>query len=352
MPQLGLHDRFEAFRVSVNRAIYNSIQFFTDHSFDLYHTPPSSLPGLPGIVDRQNYLARKALTENYDYLWIVQGDVEVPLHAFGNLLNLDVDVAFGVVRRHTEDDFIAGFVGSNKKVWYMPQGLISNHVLVGPVMAGCSCVLIKRRVLESVKFHFYQMIGEDVNFAYDVARAGFSAAIDGDVVCGHLPEKPLQIDALDVGCGHTPEGSVNIDLHPEPTLHRSFGQVVLADDPINMEKTPNFVLADAEGHIPFKDRSFDHIHSGQVIEHLANPKTLLDECLRVARFTVIINCPDPDGRCATLPLHLQQRRLTPLWFKRILDRNPDVHHVEIIDKEHSYLWVKIFKRNRRDTIHE
>lgn len=270
----------------------------------------------------------------------------MPKHAFGSLYTLGVDVAYGVVRRHSEADFIAGFIDGNMKVWYLPEALVQNHVLKGPVMAGCSCILIKRKVIERLKFRCQENLGEDVYFAYDVAREGFTAAIDGDVQCGHLPEKPLVKNTLDIGCGHKPQGSVNLDLHPEPTLHRSDGQIVLSDIPIDLEKAVNFIKGDCL-HLPFSNESFENLYSNQLIEHLENPQDFLAECIRVAKHTLIIACPDPDGPCAEMPLHIQKRLLTPEWFKRILDRNQSLYHQETIDKPRDYLWVKIFKQGKR-----
>ena len=307
-------------------------------------TPNTTLTGISGVVDRQNYLVDVALSDGYDYLWIVQADVEVPRHAFGYLYWTAADLAYGLVERHDEEDFIAGLIDHKKKVWYLPRFLVSGHVLRGRAFAGCSCMLIKRKVLEKARFHFSssENVGEDVSFAYDVAVAEFTSAINGAVDCGHLPEKPLSArGVLDVGCGHYPEGSVNVDLYRKASAHRSADQSKVEDWDLEVEKIPNFVQADGRV-LPFPDGTFDHVISNQCIEHIADAEVFLTELLRVSRYTVEISCPDPDGPLAVGPgKSLHVRRLTPEWYRGELKDRAVVACT--VDKVKSWLTAKILK---------
>lgn len=98
---------------------------------------------------------------------------------------------------------------------------------------------------------------------------------------------------LDVGCGHTPRGDVNIDLFPEKTRHRSYNQDKLIDYNINLQTTPNFIVASSEA-LPFKDNCFDYVISSHVLEH-CNGYKMFSEMVRVSRDIIHIVCPNQVG---------------------------------------------------------
>ena len=156
-------------------------------------SPPQHKPGIEGVVDAQNSLIESCLAGGFDFLWVVQADVQVPEDAFEKLSGLSVDVALGVVPRHDDSQaLIAGFMDEKAKVWYLPRNAVQGQILTGWVFAGMSCTLIRRRVLEvGIRFRYESGVGEDILFMYDVHVAGFSAKVHGGVLCGHLPEYPI-----------------------------------------------------------------------------------------------------------------------------------------------------------------
>jgi len=334
VPSLREGDRFSSYREDVLSCIKKAL---VGIEYVIFVTPPTILRDIPGIVDRENLLIDKCVGEGFDYLWIVQADVEVPINAFENLLGLGVDVALGVVPRHDDiGAFICGFMDEQKKVWYLPRQAIAGQIVSGWVFAS-GCILIKRRVLEAgIRFRCEQGVGEDILFAFDVQSSGFEAKVDGHVVCGHLPEWPLHsalgvmapsYGLLDVGCGHRPKGDVNVDLYPEASAHRSADQRVNDDVALHVHEIPNFVKAKAQ-NLPFRDRAFRKLYSWHLIEHLPNPELFLEEATRVTNNTIIIFCPNGDpnwayGREAygeTKPLHVY--RLTREWFEEKLKAFP------------------------------
>jgi hypothetical protein len=108
------------------------------------------------------------------------------------LLSLNVDIACGYVQRHSGDGLILGFLDENMRVWYLPLNAVEGKVLSGWVMAGTSCVLIRRCVFESgFRFRYRSNVTPDILFMFQVQRLGFVAKVHGDVLCGHLPEWPL-----------------------------------------------------------------------------------------------------------------------------------------------------------------
>lgn len=76
--------------------------------------------------------------------------------------------------------------------------LLGRHGFHGMICAGIGCVLINRCVFGSVLRFVYDVEvfrlkvgGHDQLFLYEVQRREFRVFLHGDVVCGHLPEWPL-----------------------------------------------------------------------------------------------------------------------------------------------------------------
>jgi hypothetical protein len=84
-----------------------------------------------GLVDRQNLIAEKFLFGDFDYLWHVELDVQVPLNAFEKLYEFNADVACGYVRRHNGDGLILGFLDENMRVGYLPLNAVKGNILSG-----------------------------------------------------------------------------------------------------------------------------------------------------------------------------------------------------------------------------
>jgi hypothetical protein len=292
-----------------------------DH--EVFVTPPTQAKDLPGVVEAQNQLVLRVLEGDFSHLWLVQADVEVPVDAFEKLMSLNVDVAQGVVPRHNDrESLICGFLDERMKVWYLPRNAVEGMVLSGWVFAGMSCTLIARRVLEAgIRFRYVRGVGEDILFMFDAQNAGFVAKVDGRVLCGHLPEWPLEPfkpKLLDIGCGHRPRGDINVDLFVEASAHRCVDQRVNDDVRLDVRGMENFVRADA-CHLPFKDGAVKRSYSWHLIEHLADPKLFLGELTRVSAEQIEVRCPNGEFlscRNETKPLHLHDFSVD--WFRKTL----------------------------------
>lgn len=321
IPSLADNDRFRGYREEVLSHVEAAL-VGVDH--EVFVTPARETRGLPGIVEAQNLLVDRCLEGGFDFLWLVQADVEVPKDSFQLLASLDVDVAQGFVCRHDDRDLlICGFLDEARKVWYLPKSAVKGMILCGWVFAGLSCTLIKRRVLEDgIRFKYQAGIGEDVLFMFDVQSAGFTAKVDGRVFCGHLPEWPLSslsavaapsFRLLDVGCGHRARGDVNVDLYPEASPHRCVDQRVNDDVAIHVHEIQNFVKADG-CHLPFRDGAFNASYSWHLIEHLEDPDLFLSELMRVSG-EIEVHCPNGaylSCRGEAKPLHLHDFSVE--WF--------------------------------------
>ena len=85
--------------------------------------------------------------------------------------------------------------------------VLKGKVFEGMVWAGIGCALIRRRVFEKLRFVYDQReygrkVGvHDQLFLFEAQRLGFRVLLHGDVLCGHLPEWPLEkLEAFVGGC--------------------------------------------------------------------------------------------------------------------------------------------------------
>ena len=214
VPCLKEKDRYAGYLAGALKHVEAALQG-VDHR--VFVSPPSRKPSWAGLVECQNRILDEFLKGSADFLWLTEGirrnlnvqlhkpqkisadflwlvelDVEVPPDAFRKLRSLDVDLACGYVRRHNGDGLILGFLDDNMRVWYLPESAVRGNVLSGWVMAGTSCLLLKRRVFESgFRFACERNVTLDILFMYQIQSLGFKAKVHGDVLCGHLPEWPL-----------------------------------------------------------------------------------------------------------------------------------------------------------------
>jgi hypothetical protein len=160
------------------------------------------------VVQKFQELSDRVVAEGFDYLWIVEADVVVPTNALSRLLGDNVDVAAGLMPFHFyeqnnrrfpshKDMMITGFVLPDKNgnptfdihVLYLNE--VKDKMLVGskehPIFNGTGCILIKRGVLEKIRWHWDNKVsGFDVYFWKEIQEQGFSCVTDGFVLCGHL----------------------------------------------------------------------------------------------------------------------------------------------------------------------
>jgi len=162
---------------------------------------------LAGVVEATNMLVDKCIREGFDYLWIVEADVVVPRGAFLRLFRPLADINLGFYPNHRVDlRLMAGYFKLGRQgnpptvVSVTDVPALKGKVFTGMVCAGIGCALIHRRVFEA-----------GLDFKYDpqlyTAKVGvhdqlflylaqweyeFSVYLHGDVICGHLPEWPLE----------------------------------------------------------------------------------------------------------------------------------------------------------------
>ena len=147
------------------------------------------------------------------HMWMIDADCEVPPHALCELLKLDVDIASGVTFSHKEHNRTSSGrwhppvrpESKRSTPWfkfYMAKEIFGKVVKSPiPVGTGAFCLLCKRRVFEPFHDSFSplrfrwnppQEYSIDLTFWKDAQMFGFTAAIHGGVITGHLPEYPLK----------------------------------------------------------------------------------------------------------------------------------------------------------------
>ena len=193
------------FRGRVVGAIEVAVTEVSDVEVDVVLSPATKEQGLEGIVEASNFLAEKCVAEGYDFLWIVEADVEVPRDALVRLLSLEGDISLGIFPVHGSSlRMMAGYFQEDL-VSVKPRvhsvfdvEVLRGKVFEGMVWAGIGCALIRRRVFESLRFvydreEYGRKVGvHDQLFLFEAQLRGFRVLLRGDVLCGHLPEWPLK----------------------------------------------------------------------------------------------------------------------------------------------------------------
>ena len=122
----------------------------------------------------------------------------------------------------------------------------------------------------------------------------------------------MSSQVLDVGCGDNPKGSVNCDLNIGQTLEGGDQKKGIL---INPKEIRNFVRCDCH-FLPFQTNSFESVVCSHVIEHIATPRKLLLELIRVAKHKLTVRCPHRFSRGAKFPFHIHF--FNKSWFAKAL----------------------------------
>lgn len=129
---------------------------------------------------------RYALTEKYDYMFILEWDVVPPEHTLLSLIDADADVAVGL---YPERPTKVGEKYGGQLLQCCPWSNIPNAeelVLKGEPFeitegeAGLGCVLIRRSAFEKVKFKWTRA------WYYDLYTLNLRVVLDPRVICGHV----------------------------------------------------------------------------------------------------------------------------------------------------------------------
>lgn len=136
------------------------------------------------------------LAGDYEYMACLEYDMICPEDALQRLVALDADIAYGLYAlRHP------GHIHWNaaNRVEFVGAAWLSNdpdnaRAAWGHVakVQGCGlgCTVIKRRVLETLRFRNWRGVSNDWALACDAREAGFTQVLDLRVICGHMTLTP------------------------------------------------------------------------------------------------------------------------------------------------------------------
>lgn len=164
--------------------------------------PPGRRKIIGVITEQLNSIVDRFMAGDASHLWIVDADVEVPPHALDALIRLDVDVASGIYPEHGSRERLLAYTGTGGSWRPLATDEAAGRVLGEDecVAAGNGCLLVKRRVFKQHHERFTPLRfrwalgarGSDLMFFEDAQDVGFTARLHGGVLCGHLPEWPLE----------------------------------------------------------------------------------------------------------------------------------------------------------------
>lgn len=195
---------------SISRATSESLWRLDRGGHDVDYRPRAGY----GCAMARNRIAADALNAGYDYVMMVDNDIELPHDALTLLLEDGVDIVVGAyLNRYAR--------GERKKTCLFKQGPIwemyeadelralcdGGQNLVHVSAAGLGCALIKTDVFERLPFPWFEWTdvtrfktsadsvysltdtfnsgGEDVNFCIAANKAGIHTYADTRVMCGH-----------------------------------------------------------------------------------------------------------------------------------------------------------------------
>ena len=186
----------------IERACYEALrrQTFTDRAIIIHQLDPLQLDSLPpknktlNSVRNRNEMRKAALGTDSTHFLMVDSDTVLPLNALETLLSRDKDIISGWSLMANDKKWIAARWNGDKLChYYAPE-----KGIVEVDMSPLGCMLIKREVLEKIKFedgleefikdgdgkNIYK--GITAKFGENAQKSGYKLYMDGDVICQHI----------------------------------------------------------------------------------------------------------------------------------------------------------------------
>ena len=148
------------------------------------------------IVHSRNIIREYVLDNGYDYFLSLEQDVIPPKDIIERLLRHDKDIVSGVyfkefITKSGLKNILPLLYNSKEGYEYLFQlneDDISGNKLIKVRGCGLGCVLIKRKVLDVIKFRYddKNKAFDDMWFSYDANKKGFFIYSDTGVRCKHL----------------------------------------------------------------------------------------------------------------------------------------------------------------------
>jgi GT2 family glycosyltransferase len=150
------------------------------------------------VIRDHNRIREKMLEGNYDYLLMLDCDVIPPKDVIERLMAHDKDVVSALFFGHHNINGVptvmpfAWVFSKEVNDWNNTGYLIESEIwepqLLKIAFAGMGCVLIKKEVLEEIRFRYDPSVDawDDRWFGFDIWNGGFEYYLDNTVKCKHL----------------------------------------------------------------------------------------------------------------------------------------------------------------------
>ena len=159
------------------------------------------------VTPKLNELVEASRKTEATHILFLNADAEIPSNALHDLLEHNVDVASAVSPPHqskywstvkywvpppTPEEMWSTPYFKNYKMCEVRGRVLRDGPLIG---TGHFCMLVRRGVFDGFRFRWNppkQKIGSELTFWMDAQMLGYKCVIDGRILCGHLPEFPLE----------------------------------------------------------------------------------------------------------------------------------------------------------------
>ena len=146
----------------------------------------------PHLIKLKNTIREEALHEKVDYLLLLESDVLFPPNLLTSLLSHQKDIIVPLIPVTPKEDKFNIMNKEKGKIWgkipFYEHILDPMFNLLFKIDMGGGIILIKRKVLQKVKWQFNHIQGEDISFAINCEKENFEIYCDGSIYCQHIME--------------------------------------------------------------------------------------------------------------------------------------------------------------------
>lgn len=157
------------------------------HQFHIF--PPQYIRPIPAA---RNLIVREFLKTDYDFLLMVDADIEPPSNIL-DMAELDVDIVSAVCFVNKEGNLVP-MILNRVKDGYAIISSLSPNVLLEVDAVGTGCIMIKRKVFEELASPYFSYVmspdgmldlGEDFNFCSRAKQHGFVISAHTGFIAEH-----------------------------------------------------------------------------------------------------------------------------------------------------------------------
>ena len=142
------------------------------------------------IHEMRNRIALDALSKDCTHLIFLDADMVYPADTITRLLDHDLDIIGALTFKRWPNFEPILFTGEPYKMTLIdpvPDGLVK------VTATGTGCLMIKTSVFDAMEFPWFEFgqnngkpVGEDINFCYMAAKAGFEIFVDTTIRTEHI----------------------------------------------------------------------------------------------------------------------------------------------------------------------